>query len=193
MKVHSVEATFRQRRRFLTKLWGGAGTLAFLGLVPKVFARTVTPEMSALTSRQDSPKNAAEPVVKINHSPEEWKRMLTKEQFEVLREESTERPFTSSLLGEHRAGKFVCAGCGLELFTSQQKFDSGTGWPSFFDTIKDHVETKTDTKLLVPRTEYHCARCGGHQGHIFQDGPAPTGLRYCNNGVALKFMPDQEG
>ncbi len=118
--------------------------------------------------------------------------MLTKEQFDVLRKEGTEPPFTSPLLNEHRAGKFVCAGCGLELFTSQQKYDSGTGWPSFFDVIKGHIETKTDHKLIVPRTEYHCARCGGHQGHVFNDGPAPTGLRYCDNGVALKFVPDKE-
>ena len=119
--------------------------------------------------------------------------MLTKEQFDVLREEGTERPFTSPLLNEYRAGKFVCAGCGLELFDSRTKFDSGTGWPSFFDTIKGRVETKIDQKLTESRIEYHCARCGGHQGHVFNDGPAPTGLRYCNNGVALKFQPDEKG
>jgi peptide-methionine (R)-S-oxide reductase len=135
---------------------------------------------------------AAGAVIKINHSEVEWKRMLSKEQFDVLREEGTEAPFTSPLLDEHRAGKFVCAGCGLDLFTTQQKFDSGTGWPSFFDAIPGHIETKSDFKLVAPRTEYHCARCGGHQGHLFEDGPPPTGLRYCNNGVSLKFMPDEE-
>ena len=119
--------------------------------------------------------------------------MLTKEQYDVLRNEGTERPFTSPFLNEHRAGKFVCAGCGLDLFLTSQKFDSGTGWPSFFDAIKGHVETKLDHKLMSPRTEYHCARCGGHQGHVFEDGPPPTGLRYCNNGVALKFVPDPKG
>jgi len=137
--------------------------------------------------------HAADMITKITHSEEEWKHMLTKEQFNVLREEGTERPGTSPLLSEHRPGKFVCAGCDLELFTSQQKYDSGTGWPSFFDTIKGNIETKTDTKLFMERTEYHCVRCGGHQGHVFNDGPQPTGLRYCNNGVALKFVPDAQG
>jgi peptide-methionine (R)-S-oxide reductase len=131
-------------------------------------------------------------IVKITKTDEEWKKMLTAEQFEVLREEGTERPFTSQLLNEHRRGVFACVACGLELFSSDKKFDSGTGWPSFFDTIPEHVEMKTDHKLLMARTEYHCARCGGHQGHVFNDGPQPTGLRYCNNGVALKFIP-QEG
>ena len=133
----------------------------------------------------------AEDVGKVTKSEEEWKHMLTPEQFDVLREEGTERPFTSPLLKEHRPGKFVCAGCGLELFASDKKFDSGTGWPSFFDVIPGHIETKSDNKLLMERTEYHCARCGGHQGHVFNDGPKPTGLRYCNNGVALKFMPEE--
>ena len=130
-------------------------------------------------------------IVKITRTDEEWKKMLTPEQFDVLRQEGTERPFTSPLLEEHRAGTFVCAACDNELFTSDKKFDSGTGWPSFFDTIPDHIETKTDHKLLMARTEYHCAKCGGHQGHVFNDGPNPTGLRYCNNGVALKFVPKE--
>lgn len=118
-----------------------------------------------------------------------WKERLDPNTYYVLREEGTERPFTSPLNDEKRAGKYACAGCGLELFTHDQKFDSGTGWPSFFDAIEGRVETKTDYKLIVPRTEYHCARCGGHQGHVFKDGPHPTGLRYCNNGVALTFKP----
>ncbi len=117
-----------------------------------------------------------------------WKSELTPEQYDVLRHEGTERPFTSPLLKEHRNGVFACAACGLELFDSTTKYDSGTGWPSFFQAIPDHVETTTDYKLVMPRTEYHCARCGGHQGHVFNDGPNPTGLRYCNNGVALKFV-----
>ena len=118
--------------------------------------------------------------------------MLTPDQYDVLRCEGTERPFTSPLLKEHRAGTFVCAGCNQPLFDSSTKFDSGTGWPSFFKPIEGALETKTDHKLLMARTEYHCATCGGHQGHVFEDGPAPTGLRYCNNGVALKFVPREE-
>lgn len=119
----------------------------------------------------------------------EWKERLTPEQFRVLRKEGTERAGSSPLDNEKRAGIFACAGCGLPLFDASQKFDSGTGWPSFFDTLPDAVETKTDYKLIYPRTEYHCSRCGGHQGHVFKDGPQPTGLRYCNNGVALTFRP----
>ena len=120
---------------------------------------------------------------------DEWRRELTPEQYAVLFEEGTERAFTSPLNDEKRAGTFVCAACGLPLFTSDTKFDSGTGWPSFFDPIPGHLETKRDFKMIWPRTEYHCARCGGHQGHVFTDGPAPTGQRYCNNGVALRFEP----
>jgi peptide-methionine (R)-S-oxide reductase len=133
----------------------------------------------------------ASPIERITMSNDEWKRKLTPEQYDVLREEGTERPFTSPLNEEKRAGSFVCAACGLELFTSETKFNSGTGWPSFYQAIPGHVKTKTDRSLLMARTEYHCARCGGHQGHVFEDGPKPTGLRYCNNGVALKFVPKE--
>jgi len=129
---------------------------------------------------------------KIMKSDDEWKNQLSPEAYDVLRHEGTERPFTSPLNEEKRKGTFCCAGCGLELFPSAYKYDSGTGWPSFYDVATGHVETSTDFKLGVPRTEYHCARCGGHQGHVFNDGPAPTGLRYCNNGVALKFVPDEK-
>ncbi len=114
---------------------------------------------------------------------------LTPEQVEVLRREGTERPFSSPLNAEKRDGTYACAGCGAALFSSAMKYDSGTGWPSFADVLPGAVGTKTDHKLAVPRTEYHCARCGGHQGHVFPDGPAPTGLRYCNNGLALRFVP----
>lgn len=117
---------------------------------------------------------------------------MTPEQFHILREEGTEPPFSSPLNKEYRKGTYVCAGCDQPLFTSEMKFDSGTGWPSFFEAIPGAVATKTDFKLIWPRTEYHCARCGGHQGHVFDDGPKPTGKRWCNNGLALKFVPDSE-
>ncbi|WP_343074295.1 peptide-methionine (R)-S-oxide reductase MsrB [Parvularcula dongshanensis] len=122
-------------------------------------------------------------------SDAEWKKRLTEEEYRVLRKEGTERSGTSPLNQEKRQGQFVCAGCALPLFASDTKFESGTGWPSFFDHLPGAVETKTDFKLIYPRKEYHCARCGGHQGHVFNDGPEPTGLRYCNNGVALDFVP----
>ncbi len=124
-----------------------------------------------------------------NLSDEEWRRRLTPEQYSVLRQEATEPPFSSPLLYEKRPGTYLCAGCGLALFDAAEKYDSGTGWPSFRAPIAGSVETRRDFRLLLPRTEYHCARCGGHQGHVFDDGPPPTGKRWCNNGVALRFVP----
>jgi peptide-methionine (R)-S-oxide reductase len=128
-------------------------------------------------------------IEKIHKSESEWKQLLTPEQFDVLRQEGTERAFSSALNKEYGQGSYVCAGCDLPLFESETKFDSGTGWPSFYAPIEGHTETKRDFKMILPRTEYHCARCGGHQGHVFNDGPEPTGQRWCNNGVALKFIP----
>ena len=126
----------------------------------------------------------------IVKSEDEWKACLTPEEFHILRKEGTERSFSHPLNKEYRSGKYVCAGCETPLFKSDMKFDSGTGWPSFYTTLPGVFETKSDRKLFMQRTEYHCARCGGHHGHVFEDGPDPTGLRYCNNGTALKFIPD---
>ena len=154
-------------------LLGTAGTLAMFSL----FRWGATTDAAPATKFE------------VEKSDDEWRKLLTPAQFNVLRKEGTEPPFTSPLNNEKRKGTFVCAGCDLPLFESKTKYDSGTGWPSFYQGIAGRVETSVDHKLILPRTEYHCARCGGHQGHVFDDGPKPTGLRYCNNGVALKFIP----
>ena len=122
-----------------------------------------------------------------------WRERLTPEQYQVLRREATERAGSSPLNDEKRPGTFVCAGCGQPLFRTETKYESGSGWPSFFAPLPGALGTKRDFRLVWPRVEYHCANCGGHQGHLFDDGPAPTGQRYCNNGVALHFVPDGQG
>ncbi|MDX5364667.1 MAG: peptide-methionine (R)-S-oxide reductase MsrB [Pseudazoarcus pumilus] len=160
-----------QRRTFL-------GSLATLATTP-LFASAAQPDA------------AAPAIEKLVRSEEEWERLLTPLQFAVLRREATERPHTSPLNQEKRKGVYECAGCGLALFTSDMKYESGTGWPSFYTHLPGVFGTKRDFKLIIPRTEYHCARCGGHHGHVFNDGPKPTGQRWCNNGVALNFVPDQ--
>jgi peptide-methionine (R)-S-oxide reductase len=128
----------------------------------------------------------------VSHSDEEWRRRLSPEQYRVLRGHGTERAGTSPLNREKRAGTYHCAGCDLPLFSSETKFESGTGWPSFFAPLDDAIGTSKDNSFFMKRTEVHCRRCGGHLGHVFEDGPEPTGLRYCMNGVALKFTPEKK-
>jgi len=149
--------------------------------------------VAALMSGRLRLATAAEPssgeTFEVQHSDEQWHQLLNDEQFDVLRRAGTERPFTSPLNDEHRSGRFACAGCQLLLFSSSAKFDSGTGWPSFTAPLPNAVNVSRDSSLGMERNEVHCHRCGGHLGHVFDDGPAPTGLRYCMNGVAMRFNP----
>ena len=152
----------------------------------------VSASASALMGAQEQSTGEGGGIAALHRAKSEWRKLLTPEQYNVLFEEETERPYSSPLDKEKRSGTYVCAACHLPLFTSQTKYDSGTGWPSFYEPIAGRVGTKRDYWLIVPRTEYHCVRCSGHQGHVFGDGPAPTGQRWCNNGVALKFVPQGE-
>jgi peptide-methionine (R)-S-oxide reductase len=159
-------------RRFL--LMGGAAGLAGAVLV---------------SGWGSAPRAAGAGTFPVTRSDEEWCKRLTPDQYAVLRQSGTERPFTSALLGEHRRGNFTCAGCDLDLFSSTTKFDSGTGWPSFWAPLEKAVATEEDRSFGVLRSAVRCSRCGGHLGHVFNDGPKPTGLRYCMNGIALAFKP----
>ena len=161
------------RRQFCTSI-GGAATVLAGYFLTRDAARAATPQAIPF---------------EITKADAEWKRLLTPEQYAILRQHGTERAGTSSLNKEHRRGVYVCSGCELPLFKSETKFDSGTGWPSFWTPIERAVGTTVDESFFMRRTEVHCRRCGGHLGHVFDDGPKPTGLRYCINGVALKFVP----
>lgn len=175
-----------QRRGFLA-IVGGAAVAAVLWRRSQPVQAESSPSRAAPAVDRPEQPTTIEPV---ELGDAEWRERLTKQQYRILREEGTERAGTSPLNDEKRQGDYLCAGCGLLLFRSDWKYDSGTGWPSFYEVIAEHIGTKADRKLWYERTEYHCARCGGHQGHVFEDGPEPTGLRYCNNGLALVFEPD---
>lgn len=166
--------TLLTRRLFLT---AGAAAALLLGVSRR-------PRLGLQRSEA-----AASDAFEIMYTDAEWRQRLTPAQYAVLRHEGTERPFTSALNDEHRSGQFACAACALELFSSATKFDSGTGWPSFWQPLANAVGESSDESLGMTRTEVHCRRCGGHLGHVFDDGPPPTGLRYCMNGVALSFNP----
>ncbi len=165
----------------------------FLGVLATGAAFTLYSKVSAagVFGIGDEKKGKEFPVT---YSEAEWKEKLTPEEFRVLRKAGTEPAFSSELNDEKREGVFVCAGCQTPVYASDAKFDSGTGWPSFYQPVKtENVETSTDFKLIYPRTEVHCATCGGHLGHVFKDGPEPTGLRHCINGIAMDFVPTDEG
>jgi peptide-methionine (R)-S-oxide reductase len=163
-----------KRRQFLFQFSGVAGTIL---ISPGVLAHAI---------------NKSIDLTPVTRSENEWKSILSPQEFNILFEEGTERPNSSPLNDIKEKGTFICAACYLPLFESDTKYDSGTGWPSFYQPIEGRVDTKLDLKLVWPRTEYHCVRCKGHQGHVFEDGPEPTGLRYCNNGLALNFIPDDQ-
>ncbi|MBV4456802.1 peptide-methionine (R)-S-oxide reductase MsrB [Pseudomonas sp. COR58] len=166
-------------RRQILAAGGGLGVAALLaGVLPKLS-----------TGAAPIGEARADEAFEVVHSDSEWRALLSPEQYDVLRREGTERAYTSPLNGEHRTGTFACAGCALALFSSATKFDSRTGWPSFWAPLEHAVATRQDRSFGMSREEVHCRRCGGHLGHVFDDGPKPTGLRYCMNGVAMTFNP----
>ena len=165
------------RRQMLLGTAAGAGVAALLAAA------------GALKLAGPDAKAASKGMFEVIRTEEEWRKLLTPEQFAVLRQADTERAFTSPLNNEKRKGTFTCAGCALPLFASDTKFDSGTGWPSFYAPLENAVATQSDGAFGLFRTEVHCRRCGGHLGHVFDDGPKPTGLRYCMNGIAMNFVP----
>jgi peptide-methionine (R)-S-oxide reductase len=173
--VQTIEADMK-RRDFLNSTILALSAFA----LPVVFAK----QTGMMPAAQ-----AAEGKFEIEKTADEWRKVLSEAQFAVLREEATERPFTSALLEEKREGNYHCAGCDLPAYGSYSKFDSGTGWPSFYESLKDAIGSQEDKSLFSVRTEIHCRRCGGHFGHVFDDGPQPTGMRHCLNGLALKFVP----
>ena len=181
-----------RRRAFLIGVALTASAGPMLGM-RQSWAAGATRSMDVIQKnwRQFLPEDAelSLDTARLDKEQKVWRSELDDDAYHVLFKDGTERPFTSALNSEKRHGVYVCAACELPLFTSEMKYDSGTGWPSFFTHIPDHLGTKKDFQLVWPRTEYHCIRCGGHQGHVFNDGPRPTGERWCNNGVALRFLP----
>jgi peptide-methionine (R)-S-oxide reductase len=176
-------------RRQLLQGLGAYSLTAWVGAYAASSAADVTRMRRDWAQLRAQSLAVVDPTPPLERAVEEWRQRLPEDAYAVLFDEDTERPFTSALNDEKRAGLFVCRACGLPLFTSEMKYESSTGWPSFFTSIPDHLATKLDFKLILPRTEYHCVKCGGHQGHVFDDGPSPTGERWCNNGVALDFVP----
>ena len=177
------------RKTFLKHLgWAAVAPLALTACTPGRSTPSSAPAVSDTLEVHSLPEDRPP----LDRSREEWRSFLSEDAFHILFEEGTEPRGSSPLLDEKRAGTYVCAACRLPLFSSKTKYESGTGWPSFWAPLEEQLGTKKDTKLATPRTEYHCVRCGGHQGHVFEDGPEPTGLRYCNNGLALSFVPAGE-